>query len=291
MIIRFGKFEATVICILLITVTFIFAVSTERNAVEASTQQYESVEVPVIMYHHITESRNKTGKYTVHTEELMKDLDFLQKRGYTTVTVADLIAFVNGEKALPEKPVMITFDDGFESFYCLAYPLLKERKMKSVVSVIGKVTERYSEIEDHNINYSNMTFGQINELIREGLVEIQNHSYDMHFSEEGKRKGLSKMSNESDEEYKKKISEDLLTLQKILKLNCGITPICVVYPYGAYSKDTLEAVKKLGFKSTMVCEERINTIVKGDENSLFNLGRYNRPSGITSEEFFLKALN
>ena len=181
---------------------------------------------------------------------------------------------------------MITFDDGFESFYILACPLLKERNMKSVVSVIGKITEKYSETEDHNINYSNLNFNQISELSSSGLVEIQNHSYDMHISAQGQRKGISKLDIETYDEYKKNLSNDLLTLQKILKLNCGITPQCVTYPYGAYSDETLEIIKKLGFKSTMLCEERINTIVQGDENSLYNLGRYNRPSGVSTEEFF-----
>ena len=202
MIIRFGKFEATVISSILIVVTFIFAVSTEKKTISTSAHP-QTVELPIIMYHHITENINKTGKYTVHTEEFRNDLDYIRENGYTTITVAELIDYVNNEEALPGKPIMITFDDGFESFYNLAYPLLKERSMKSVVSVIGKVTEKYSESEDHNINYSNLTFAQINNLIAEGLTEIQNHSYNMHLSEQGQRKGLSKLKNESNEDYRK----------------------------------------------------------------------------------------
>ena len=110
----------------------------------------------------------------------------------------------------------------------------------------------------------------------------------MHISATGQRKGISKLENETFEQYYKSLSYDLLTLQKILKLKCGITPQCVTYPYGAYSEDTTEIIKKLGFKSTMLCEERINTIVQGDEYSLYNLGRYNRPSGISTKDFFNK---
>ncbi len=287
MIIRFSKFEAVIICFVLITVAFIFTLGTEKKVSVASTQP-TAVELPIIMYHHMTEDKNKAGKYTVHVSEFIKDLECIEDNGYTPVNVSQLISFVNGDSSLPEKPIMITFDDGFESFYSLAFPVLKEKNMKSVVSVIGRVTEKYSESEDHNINYSNMNFSQINELYSSSLVEIQNHSYDMHLSSDGKRKGISKLNNESYDEYKKNLSTDLLTLQKILKLKCGITPQCVVYPYGAYSKETLGIIKKLGFKSTMLCEERINTIIQGDEDSLYNLGRYNRPSGISSEEFFSK---
>lgn len=289
MIIRFGKFEATMICSVIIAITFFTAVSAERKAVNASAQT-EFVELPIIMYHHITETPEKTGKYTVHTSEFSSDLEYIESNGFTPVSVSELIEYVNGNTILPENPIMITFDDGFESFYSLAYPMLKEKNMKSVVSVIGKVTEIYSENEDHNINYSNLTFDQINELISSGIVEVENHSYDMHHSRQGKRKGISKLKDETDEEYKDNLTKDLLTLQKILKQKCGITPKCVVYPYGAYSSGTLQTIKKLGFKCSMVCEERINRIVRNDPDSLFNLGRYNRPSGISSEVFFEKLL-
>lgn len=287
LVIRFSKFEAVIICFILISVAFFFALGNEKKTSTVSAQP-ESIKLPIIMYHHITTDKSKAGKYTVLVSEFEKDLEYIEQNGYTTVTVSDLISFVNGEVSLPEKSIMITFDDGFESFYSLAYPLLKEKNMKSVVSVIGKITEKYSEHEDHNINYSNLNFNQISELSSGGFVEIQNHSYDMHLSIQGQRKGISKLENETFEEYKKNLTNDLLTVQKILKHNCTITPQCVTYPYGAYSEETLPIIKKLGFKSTMLCEERINTIVPDDENSLYNLGRYNRPSGISTQEFFNK---
>lgn len=285
LIIRPGKFEAVILSGILICISFIFALRAENTATTASTSK-EGVELPIIMYHHITENPSKAGKYTLLLNEFKKDISMIKEKGYTPVTVKDLIGYVNGEHALPEKPIMITFDDGFESFAVLAYPILKENNMKAVVSVIGKVTEQYSASEDHNINYSNLNFNRINELLSDGFIEIQNHSYDMHNSYRGKRIGISKLPEEDTEQYKKALSEDLLIVQKILKRRCGITPECVVYPFGAYSKETLDIIKKLGFKSTMLCEERVNVIEKSNPLSLYNLGRYNRESGISSEEFF-----
>lgn len=290
MIIRLGKFEAVIICTVIIVISFLFALGSEKKATTVSAST-EYVSLPIIMYHHITSDKAKTGSYTVHVSELESDIDYLKEKGYNTVTVSDLVDYVESDTSLPENPIMITFDDGFESFYSLAYPLLCEKKMKSVVSVIGKVTEKYSENEDHNINYSNLTFEQISELNKSGYVEIQNHSYDMHLSTSGGRIGISKKNKESKEDYTKALTEDLLTVQKLLKLKCGITPTCVVYPYGAYSKETLPIIKKLGFESTMLCEEKINKIVKNDPDSLYNLGRYNRESGISSEEFFNRIIN
>lgn len=285
MIIRLSKFEAVILCSVIIVISFFFALGGERKTATVNSS-VEYTDLPIIMYHHITKDKSKTGKYTIHISELEKDLAYLEKNGFNTVTVSDLIDYTENDAPLPEKPIMITFDDGFESFYSYAYPLLKEKQMKAVVSVIGKATEQYSENSDHNVSYSNLTFSQISELTEGGLVEIQNHSYDMHLSASASRKGISRMKNESYDEYKKALTEDLLSVQKILKLNCGITPTCVVYPYGAYSEETTEIIKKLGFKSTMLCEERINKIVKSNADSLYNLGRYNRDGNISAEVFF-----
>lgn len=285
MIIRPGKFEATVFCSLLIFISFISAVTYESGSTAAMLPS-KTVELPVVMYHHITENESKAGKYTILTRELENDLRLIKEKGYTAITVKELIDFVKHGASLPEKPIMITFDDGFESFYTLAFPVLKKYNVKAVVSVIGSVTERYSQIDDHNVNYSNLNFDEITQLSKSGLVEIQNHSYDMHGNEPGKRKGMSKLNSESDTEYAKALTADLETAQKILTENCGIKPTAVVYPYGAYSKQTLEIVKDCGFECTMHCEEKINTITCGNADCLYGIGRYNRESGVTSEEFF-----
>ena len=285
MIIRLGKFEATIFCALIIFISFIVAINYENN-ITATIAQTQNVKLPIIMYHHITEDENKTGKYTVLTEEFERDLEYISSKGYTPVTVQDLIDFVNQGKALPEKPIMITFDDGFESFYYLAFPLLKTHNMKSVISVIGSITEEYSKINDHNINYSNLTFDEIKKLKSSGIVEIQNHSYDMHHNGTDERKGISKLKNETNEEYALALKNDLNKMQKIMWNNCGIKPTAIAYPYGAYSKSTLEIVKSCDFECTMLCEERINLITQGNTESLYNLGRYNRPSGVSTEVFF-----
>lgn len=287
MIIRLSKFEAVIAVALIVAVSFIFAVNSE-NKVSVVSAENESTFLPIVMYHHVTENQSKAGKYTVLKSELTADFEYLKNNGYNTVTVADLINYTDGEDNLPEKPIMITFDDGFESFYTLVYPLLKEYNMKAVVSVIGSVTEKYSKIDDHNTNYSNLNWNEIKELHESGLVEVQNHSFDMHKSDNGGRKGLSKMKGESSKDYKKALTADLTALQRLFEENCGFTPEAVAYPYGAYSKSTLDIVKSCGFRCTLLCEERINKITVGDKISLYNLGRYNRESGVKTEEFFAK---
>ena len=285
MIVKFSKFEKVIFCTVIIAVSFIFAIRSEERIVPSSSKG-ETVVLPIVMYHHITQNKDKSGKYTVLDSEFVNDLKWIEKNGYTTVTVADVVDFVNGKNKLPENPIMITFDDGFESFYKIAYPILKEKNMKAVVSVIGHTTEKYSEINDHNINYSNLTWTQIAEMNESGLIEFQNHSYDMHKSEPKSRKGISKLKNESAESYKEFLSADLTRLQSLFKEKCGITPLAVAYPYGAYSKGTKEIVEACGFVCTLGCEEKTNLLKTFDKDCLFNLGRFNRESGISTEEFF-----
>lgn len=287
MIIRLSRFEAVIALTVAVTLSFAFAVHYERKTVSASTGS-EAVSLPVVMYHNITKNSQKAGKYTVTEKEFIADLEYIKENGYTPITVAELADYVNGKNTLPEKPIMITFDDGFESFYFIAYPLLKEYRMKAVVSVIGSVTEKYSAINDHNISYSNLTWSEINEMHESGFVEFQNHSYNMHHCEKGERKGLSRKKGEADNEYVKALTDDLGKTQKLFRENCGFEPIAVAYPYGAFSKNTLDIVKSCGFICTLGCEERVNIITAGSSNCLFNLGRFNRPSGIETEAFFSK---
>ena len=289
MIIRLSKFEAVIALSLVVLLSFAFALKSEDKSVTASTAA-ETAVLPVLMYHNITKNSARAGRYTVTEDEFITDLEYIRDKGYTAVTVSELEAFVNGNASLPEKPIMITFDDGFESFYVIAYPLLRQYGMKAVVSVIGSVTEKYSSIDDHNISYSNLTWQEIIEMRESGCVEFQNHSYNMHNNQNGQRKGISKLKGESESEYKAALTADLYKSQELFYTNCGFRPAAVAYPYGAKSKSTLSIIKECGFICTLGCEEKTNTVTVGDSECLFNLGRYNRASGIATAEFFEKII-
>lgn len=282
MIIRIRRFHFILVLAVLTAISFVFAMKAEKTQTAAADNI--SRQLPIVMYHHITEKESRKGTYVLLKDELKKDLDYIKKCGYTCVTVKDLVDFCDGKKSLPKKIIMITFDDGFDSVYELAWPLLKERNMKAVVAAVGKITQTYEDNHETNVNYAYMTWERLREIDESEEFEVQNHSYDMH-SLNG-RKGLSKMKGESDAQYEKALVYDLRKMQSELKEKSAIDALACVYPYGAYSKNTLSIVKSLGFRCTLTCEERINSISSADKNSLFNLGRYNRPSGENTESFF-----
>lgn len=258
-----------------------FVISKPLEAQTAYTD--DKVELPIIMYHSILRDTARAGDYVVSPDALASDLDYLKSNGYETVTISDLIRYVDGLADLPEKPVMITFDDGHFNNYLYAYPLLKERNMTAVISVIGSETEKFTNTGEENAYWSYLNINRLKEM--SDVFEIQNHSYDMH--SQSPRKGSTRIRGESKEDYQNILVSDTEKLQKLLTDNGISAPTCYTYPYGIYSSESEEIIESLGFLCTLTCEERVNTLTRNPE-CLFKLGRFNRPSGISTEEFFKK---
>lgn len=289
MVIKLSKLHAFILAFCVVCVSFFFAVKADRKT-DFAAAQVQHRDLPVVMYHHITEKPSRAGKYVVTVNELKRDLERIKSSGYTTVTIRDLLDYVDEKKQLPEKVIMLTFDDGFESVRELAWPLLKENQMCAEIFAVGSITEVYSQNNDRNVNYAYLNWDDLRELDESAQFEVHNHTYDMHGTNNKGRKGLSRKRGESPIDYEQALSEDLMRMQQLLKSCSGVESLAVAYPYGSYSNETLDIVKSLGFKASFVCEERINKITPGEPNCLFDLGRYNRPSGTSTESFFEKLL-
>jgi len=255
---------------------------------EAVSADAEEKSIPIIMYHSILKDRNLLGDYVLSPDELESDLLWLSKNGYQTINIQDIVDYVHYEGDLPDKPVMLTFDDGYYNNYVYAYPLLEKYGFKAVLSAVGEFADRFSDTEDKSISYSHMNWDELRMISDSGIFEIQNHSYGMHYIEN--RKGSSRNKGETLEAYKESFYGDTMLMQSLLTENCNITPLCYTYPYGAISEDSVPILKEMGFMASLSCYELTSTVVRGDESCLFGLGRYNRPSGITTEEFMKKLL-
>ena len=249
----------------------------------AQTVAEEGVRLPVIMYHSLLKDPSQAGDYVLSPEVLARDLDWLLEHGYETVTVRDLITYTENGGELPEKPVMITFDDGHFNNYLYALPLLQERGMRAVISVIGAETERYTESGQENAYWSYLSAERLREMDESGVFEVQNHSYDLHAL--APRRGCLRRTGEKETDYRSLLIEDTGRAQRLF-IEAGVpTPNCYAYPFGAYSEESEQILRELGFFCTLSCNEGINTITR-DPDSLFLLKRYNRPSGISSGRFF-----
>lgn len=244
-----------------------------------------TTKLPIIMYHSVLRDPKRAGNYIVSPQTVENDLIYLKQRGYTAITASELAQAVIKGDELPEKPVMITLDDGYLNNLTYVLPLLERYDMKAVVSVVGSYCECFSENDDHNPAYAYLSWEDIEELTATGRVEIGNHTYNMH-SRTG-RKGIKRLRGEDEAAYYAALVCDIGRTQSLLEENCGIVPTTFAYPYGQVERAALPVLKEMGFTVLMTCTEKVNEL-NGDPAVLTDLGRFNRPSGISTEKFMRK---
>lgn len=275
-----------VISVLIFSFIATFIVWGSQNLVHSVlAEDTENVtRLPIIMYHGITQNSKKRNKFVVSDKEFESDLKYIKDEGYTTVVMQDLIDYVYNDKELPEKPIMLTFDDGYYNNYLYAFPLLKKYECKMVLSPIGKQVDIYSENNNKNPAYAHVTWENLKEMVDSGLVEVQNHSYDMHTVGKNRR-GTKKNKNESMEHYRKAFSEDVEKSQQEMDEHLGIKPTTFTFPFGSVSSCSVDILKEMGFVATLGCEGKINNLTR-DPNKLFGMFRILRPGKLDTEKFF-----
>lgn len=254
-------------------------------APSAVAETEEDIRVPIIMYHKVSTNCGLLGKYCITPEEFEADLKYLQDHDYGVITITDLISFVHYGIELPKNPIVLTFDDGNYSDYRYVYPLLQKYNTRAVFSIIGSPTDEYTQENRQDINYPHLTWFQICEMMESGLIELQNHGYNLHSQQNGVQ-GAQKESCESQDEYNARLKEDVMKLQNRALEKTGIAPNTFTYPFGAYCPESDEALSDAGFYATLVCEERVNILKPGDTKCLFGLGRILRPHGTDPGAFF-----
>lgn len=276
--------------IAIIATTFLLVVIyniADKNIYEA-TVEYKSaseVNLPIIMYHSFLKDENSHGEFVISPQQFENDVEYIISKGYTPILVNELISFQEGKGALPEKPIMITFDDGYYNNYLYAFPILKKYNIKAVISPIAKYSELYSQHDENNAYYSHITWEQGREMIASNLIEFQNHTYDRHSISNG-GKGIQKRNNESEAQYKQHLYADLYKAHNLMKENFGFSPTALTLPFGATCKDADGVIAEMGYNVTFSSVEGVNSVYKGCD--LHFLKRYNRPHGKSAEEFFDK---
>lgn len=287
MLYRCFSLKKTALCfavVILSILTAVLIIINYKSDAKTVSQSVEGTPLPIIMYHQITDNPSKKDKYVVSCNQLEEDFKYIKQNGYTAITAAELYEYISENKPLPQKPIIITFDDGCESFLTYAVPLLEKYDLKAVMSIVGSFTDKFTQTEDHNIRYSCLNWHEVRQLDQSGRVEIANHTYDMH-SNSGGRKGASQKKGESEQTYRDALSNDIGRMQKLLEEQIGKPAQTFTFPYGAMSKSSRIIVSEMGFNVIFTCEERVN-IITNDISQLKGLGRYNRSGNYSTQEFF-----
>lgn len=261
------------------TVAVLFGIATVCTFLRYDTRPTAAVvknpvTLPILMYHQISEKPNRLGKYVISPQEFEQDCKLISEMGFETVTVNDLIAYTQGNGDLPEKPIMLTFDDGYESDYVYAFPILKRYGMRAVSSTVGSYTETYSGDVVKHIDYSHLNWDQMREMQGSGVFEFQNHSFDLHrYSEE--RKGCRKSAAETVWQYDKLIREDIGHAQELFRKNLGHEATCFTYPFGSVDERLRNYILECGFSASLGVYEHLNFLT-GNPEELYELNRFNR---------------
>ena len=192
----------------------------------------------------------------------------------------------NGE-ALPEKSVLITFDDGMYNNKEYALPILEKHNACAVFAVVGSYTDEYSASGTTNPNYSYLKWQDISGLLESENVEFASHSYNLH-NISAKRIGTAKIKGENSLDFINLFHQDTQKMQSAFNTNCNFTLFAYAYPFGNFSRESERVLKKSGFLTSFSCIEGINIISQNDPDCLYLLKRYNRDRRLTTQSFFEK---
>lgn len=252
----------------------------------ALSQEEISTQVPILMYHHLSE--DVTNSEMVSPEQFEAHIRALSEAGYTSVSFDELQAYVLRGEPLPEKPVVITFDDGYESNYTLAYPILQKYSMKATIFAIGvSFGKDHYKDTDYAIT-PHFGAAEAAEMTASGLISIQSHTYDMHQwppyeSGSAVRENILPLPDESEEAYVQALTEDFTRSRALLEDAAGQPVDVLAYPAGQYSTLAQVTLQSLGVHVTLSTNPGVNTVVKGLPQTLYAMLRFGITEDVTPE--------
>lgn len=272
-----------------LTLTLIAAAALAAFAVATTEPPLKEGEtaMPILMYHSVTRDESLTSAYVVTEAQFESDMKYLRDNGYNAVFVSEIADFVLSGTPLPEKPIAITLDDGYVNNLSYVLPLLAKYDMKATISIVGACSESAAADRYDNMTFAHMSFAEAAALQESGYVEIGNHTYSMHENVSGARRGCTRMSGESEEDYKAALRADLSKLQGYITQCVNINATTFTYPFGKISPESTDVLKELGFTAALTCNPGINHL-SGDPDELLALKRLNRPGSTTTEKFMEK---
>jgi len=195
--------------------------------------------VPVISYHKF--SRNQADTMTVTAEQFTAQMEHLKKGGFTPVTLDELFDFFDFQADLPERSVVITFDDGWRSVYEIAFPILRRYGFKATLFVsTGMVTG----------SSTTLSWAQIAEMAA-SCFDIQSHSVN--------HRDLTELQpGEALGDYLKDVEWELTESARVIEEKTGQPVRFLAYPYGSVNHLVATLLRKTGYRGALTVVRRSN---------------------------------
>ena len=260
----------------------------EAAYTQAGDSERSTADVAILMYHSFTENEEEVSGTTVLASEFEAQLQALREAGYTSVTYQQLIDFVTRGTDLPDKPVVITIDDGYQNNLDLAAPLLEEYGFTANIAVIGVSigADTYKDTGEPILPHFSLEDAL--PWVEKGVLTLTTHSYDMHqvasLDGEDCRQGVLQMEGESEQAYIGALTQDYQTAVEQLEAVMGEVCPVYTYPNGLCSSLSEVVLQELGVRVTVTTQSGVNQLLKGADQSLFQLRRITVEGELTAQE-------
>ena len=237
-----------------------------------------SRDVPVLMWHNLAEE--SSGDMTISLDTFRAQIEALHEAGFKTVSLQQLYDYVHFGTELPEKPIVLTFDDGYFSNYEYAYPILREYGMQATIFAIGVSVGKDTYKDTDHAMTPHFGADEAREMVDSGLISVQSHTFDMHQwppFEDGNaqvRETLLPFDGEADADYEAAVEADFAESRELLESITGQPVNALAFPEGAYVTLTQDALRSAGAELTFTTVRAVNTVVKGLPQSLCAMPRF-----------------
>ncbi len=182
----------------------------------------------------------------INVADFEAQMKYLHNHGYRTLSLEEFLTYYQ-EGAFPKKSVLLTFDDGYRSFYTRAYPVLTKYQFRAVIFPIVGLTPGLAR---RLVWSPHLSFHEIRLMDKEsGLIDVGSHTFDLHHhrSSDGKP-AVFPGPDEGPSEYVRRIRKDLRVSKDLLELETDHQITALAWPYGAFSDRARFIAQQLGYQ-------------------------------------------
>ncbi|MFC4809648.1 polysaccharide deacetylase family protein [Paenibacillus sp. GCM10023250] len=219
--------------------------------------------VIVLMYHEVVPVPQDAG--ALSTAKFERQLQMMKANNFHWITMDQYRGFILHGDPIPDNAVLLTFDDGYASFYQDAYPILRKYGAPATSFLIVSTVSN-----PHHPGVPKLTWDQVREMKRNG-ISFYSHSFDSHLyapTDAGGKYTIAALSGpiylpdkgrrETEQEYELRVKTDLKQANAILERELGAPNHVLAFPYGAFSKPLLAICEQLGIDVTLTVKDGLD---------------------------------
>jgi peptidoglycan/xylan/chitin deacetylase (PgdA/CDA1 family) len=213
------------------------------------------MKLPILVYHKIDRipPGSRYPKNYVTPEQFAAQLAFLARRGYTSIGFSEYLAYRRGERRLPRRPIILTFDDGYRSTRAIALPLLRQYGFTATIFLVTAYVGKTNLWDADEIQEPLLDAADVQEMRDTGIA------FGSHTATHAHLPALRPVE----------VLRELRTSREQLGALLGKPVTVLCYPYGEYTRETLHFARDAGYEAGVIVRRRMNT----DTTDLLELRR------------------